>query len=222
MQKFATAAAIVTTLDVPAGRIQLVATDRTDTTVDIQPADPSKSRDVHTAERTEVTYTDGVLNIEIPKTKNTLLGNGLGSIQVTVHLPADSRVEARAAATAIRTTGRLGDLTFHGAYGEIVVDEAADLTLTATDGDVQVGRLTGSADITAARGDIRITEATGGTLTLTTQKGDITLGAATGVSATLDAGTAYGRVTNSLKNDGTPALTIRATTSYGDITARSL
>ncbi|MFD8208716.1 DUF4097 family beta strand repeat-containing protein [Streptomyces sp. NPDC059695] len=222
MQKFATAAAIVTTLTVPAGRIRLIASDRTDTTVDVQPADPSKSRDVNTAEQTEVAYADGVLRIEVPKKKNGVLGNGLGSIEVTVQLPAGSRVEAQAAATELRTTGRLGDLTFQGAYGEIVIDEAADLTLTATDGDVQVGRLTGSADITAARGDIRITEATRGTLALTTQKGDITVGAATGVSATLDAGTAYGRVTNTLKNDGTPALTIRATTSYGDITARTL
>ncbi|UZX22540.1 DUF4097 family beta strand repeat-containing protein [Streptomyces tanashiensis] len=222
MQKFATAAAIVTTLNVPAGRIQLIATDRTDTTVEIRPADASKSRDNKTAEQTEVTYTDGVLNIEVPKPKNTLRGNDLGSIEVTVQLPAGSRIEAQAAATGIRTTGRLGDVTFQGAYGEIVIDEAAHLTLTATDGDVQIGRLTGSADITAARGDIRITEATGGTLALTTQKGDITVGAATGVSATLDAGTAYGRVTNSLKNDGTPALNIRATTAYGDITARSL
>ncbi|MEU6168447.1 DUF4097 family beta strand repeat-containing protein [Streptomyces tanashiensis] len=222
MQKFATTAAIVTTLDVPAGRIRLIATDRTDTTVEIRPADASKSRDAKTAEQTEVTYTDGVLNIEVPKPKNTLRGNDLGSIEVTVQLPAGSRIEAQAAATEIRTTGRLGDVTFQGAYGEIVIDEAANLTLTATDGDVRIGRLTGSADITAARGDIRITEATRGTLALTTQKGDITVGAATDVSATLDAGTAYGRVTNSLKNDGTPALNIRATTAYGDITARSL
>ncbi|WP_426362465.1 DUF4097 family beta strand repeat-containing protein [Streptomyces sp. E-08] len=222
MQKFDTAAAIVTTLAVPAGRIRIVATDRTDTTVDIQPADSSKSRDVNTAQRTDVTYTDGVLRIEVPKTKNNLLGDNLGSIEVTVQLPAGSRVEAQAAATEIRTAGRLGDVTFQGAYGEIVIDEAANLTLTATDGDIEIGRLTGSADITTARGDIRIAEATRGTLALTTQKGDITIAAATGVSATLDAGTAYGRVTNSLKNDGTPALNIRATTSYGDITARSL
>ncbi|WP_328946438.1 DUF4097 domain-containing protein [Streptomyces sp. NBC_00250] len=221
MQKFDTATAIVTTLAVPAGRIRLIAADRADTTVEILPADPSKSRDVKTAEQTEVTYTDGVLRIEVPKPKNNVLGN-TGSIEVTVQLPAGSRVEAQAAATELRSVGRLGDVTFQGAYGEITIEEAANLTLTATDGDVQVGRLTGSAEITAARGDIRITEATRGTLALTTQKGDITVGAATGVSATLDAGTVYGRVTNSLKNDGTPALTIRATTAYGDITARSL
>ncbi|MFE7599762.1 DUF4097 family beta strand repeat-containing protein [Streptomyces sp. NPDC057494] len=222
MQKFDTAAAIVTTLAVPAGRIRIIATDRTDTTVDIQPADSSKSRDVNTAEQTEVTYTEGVLNIEVPKPKNTLLGNNLGSIEVTVQLPAGSRVEAQAAAAELTTTGRLGDVTFEGAYRQIRIDEAASLRLTAADGDIEIGRLTGSADITTARGDIHVAQALAGTVNLTTQKGDITLAAATGVSATLDAGTAYGRVTNSLKNDGIPALSIRATTSYGDITARSL
>ncbi|MGW1056205.1 hypothetical protein [Streptomyces sp. NPDC002521] len=45
---------------------------------------------------------------------------------------------------------------------------------------------------------------------------------AAGVSAALDAGTSHGRVSNALRNDGTAGLEIRATTSNGDITARSL
>lgn len=42
--------------------------------------------------------------------------------------------------------------------------------------------------------------------------------------ASLDAGTAYGRIENALKNtDGAAAaLNIRATTAHGDIVARSL
>ncbi|MGW8356879.1 DUF4097 family beta strand repeat-containing protein [Streptomyces wedmorensis] len=221
MQNFDTASAIVTVLAVPAGRISLIASDRTDTTVEILPADTSKSRDVKTAERTEVTYADGVLRIEVPKAKNGGLGDA-GSIEVTVQLPAGSRVEAQAAAAELRTVGPLGDIAFEGAYRQIKIDEAANLRLTATDGDVEVGRIAGSAEITTARGDIRIAEAVSGTVTLTTQKGDISVAAATGVSATLDAGTAYGRVSNSLKNNGTPGLSIKATTAYGDITARSL
>jgi hypothetical protein len=57
---------------------------------------------------------------------------------------------------------------------------------------------------------------------LRTQSGDISVGAAAGVSAALDAGTGYGRVNNALRNDGATELDIRATTSHGDITARSL
>ncbi|MET7897941.1 DUF4097 family beta strand repeat-containing protein [Streptomyces mirabilis] len=221
MQKFETPAPISAVLDIPAGRIQFIAADRADTTVEVLPANPSKSRDTKTAEQTEVTYTDGILRITTPNPDNRLLGPS-GSLEVTVQLPAGSRIEAKTASAELRVVGRLGDIAFQGAYRQIKIDEAADVRLTATDGDVEVGRLGGSAEISTARGDIRITEATRGTVVLHTQSGDITVGAATGVSATLDAGTAHGRVSNALKNDGTAELDIRATTSRGDITARSL
>ena len=122
----------------------------------------------------------------------------------------------------LRGVGRLGDVAFDGAYRQIKIDEAASVRLTAVDGDVEVGRLNGPAEISTARGDIRITEALRGTVVLRTQSGDITVGAAAGVSAALDAGTGHGRISNALKNDGTAGLDIRATTSHGDITARSL
>jgi hypothetical protein len=49
------------------------------------------------------------------------------------------------------------------------------------------------------------------------------VGAAAGTSATLDAGTTLGRIHNALKNTGGPPdLDINATTTVGDITARSL
>ncbi|MFF3580185.1 DUF4097 family beta strand repeat-containing protein [Streptomyces mirabilis] len=221
MQKFETPAPISAVLDIPAGRIQFIAADRADTTVEVLPADPSKSRDTKAAEQTAVAYADGVLRITTPGPHSQLFGPS-GSLEVTVQLPAGSRIEARAAAAELRGVGRLGDVAFEGAYRQIKIDEAADVRLTATDGDVEVGRLGGSAEISTARGDIRITEAARGTVVLRTQSGDISVGAAAGVSATLDAGTGHGRVSNALKNDGTAELDIRATTSRGDITARSL
>ncbi|MFF7144995.1 MULTISPECIES: DUF4097 family beta strand repeat-containing protein [Streptomyces] len=221
MQKFDTPAPISAVLDIPAGRVQFIAADRADTTVEVLPADPSKSRDTKAAEQTTVAYADGVLRITSSAPGSRSFGPS-GSLEVTVQLPAGSRIEARAAATELRGVGRLGDVAFEGAYRQIKIDEAASVRLTAVDGDVEVGRLGGPADISTARGDIRITEAVRGSVVLRTQSGDIAVAAAAGVSATLDAGTDHGRVSNALKNDGTPALDIRATTSHGDITARSL
>ncbi|MFD0272787.1 DUF4097 family beta strand repeat-containing protein [Kitasatospora sp. NPDC127111] len=221
MQKFDTPAPIAAVLDVPAGRLQFIAADRTDTVVEVLPADPAKGRDVQTAEQTTVSYADGVLRIHTPAPKNQLFGPS-GSVEITVKLPTGSRVEAESASSELRGVGRLGDVVFDGAYRRIKIDEAAGVRLTATDGDVEIGRLGGPAEISTQRGDIRIAEAVRGTVRLSTQSGDITVGAAAGVSATLDAGTAYGRVTNALRNDGTAALDIHATTSRGDITARSL
>jgi hypothetical protein len=221
MQTFATPAPISAVLTLPAGRIRLVAADRTDTTVEVRPADPAKNRDVKTAEQTTVGYADGVLRIHTPEPKNQYLGSS-GSVEVTVELPAGSHVEAKTAASELQGVGRLGDVTFEGAYRRIQLDQAASVHLTATDGDVEVGRLDGPARITTARGDIRIAEAARGTVELTTQSGTITIGAAAGVSASLDAGTSYGRIDNTLKNNGTAELRIQATTSHGDIAAHSL
>ncbi|WP_030762727.1 MULTISPECIES: DUF4097 family beta strand repeat-containing protein [unclassified Streptomyces] len=222
MQKFATTTPIAAVLDIPAGLIRFIAADRADTTVEILPADPSDGRDVKAAEQTTVAYQDGVLRITASPAKNKILGHP-GSVAITVQLPADSRVEAKTAATEFHGTGRLGEVTVESAQATIQLEETAGAHLTLQAGDISVGRLTGPARISTHKGDLHIAEAVHGSVELTTQAGDITVGAARGVSATLDAGTAHGRVHNTLANtDGSAAsLNIRATTSYGDITARS-
>ncbi|MEI5033728.1 DUF4097 family beta strand repeat-containing protein [Streptomyces sp. S1A(2023)] len=221
MQKFDTTAPVTAVLDIPAGRVQFIAADRIDATVEVRPADASRSRDVKAADRIEVAYGDGVLRIAVPAAGNRILGDS-GSVEVTVQLPAGSHVEARSGAAELRGVGRLGDVAFDGAYRRIKIDEAASLRLTAIEGDVEIGRLGGPSEISTTRGDIRIAEATRGAVVLRTRSGDISVTAAAGVSAALDAGTDHGRVSNALKNDGTAELDIRATTSHGDITARSL
>ncbi|MFD4321983.1 DUF4097 family beta strand repeat-containing protein [Streptomyces sp. NPDC058548] len=223
MQKFATTAAITTVLDIPAGRIQLIAADRADATVEIRPANAAKSADVKAAEEITVEFTDGVLRIAAAPAKNKILGDS-GSVEVTVQLPAGSRVEAKTAAAELRGVGRLGDVTVEGAQGTVKLDETAGGRIGLLAGDITVGRLGGPAEISTQQGDLRVDEATRGTVVLRTESGAIAIGAARGVSATLSAGTAYGRVHNALANtDGAAAgLNIHATTSYGDITARSL
>ncbi|MFI8826855.1 DUF4097 family beta strand repeat-containing protein [Streptomyces sp. NPDC053431] len=223
MQKFETPAPIATVLDLPAGLIEFVAADRADTTVEVLPADASKGRDVKAAERVEVRYADGELRIEVPGWERQVLGNS-GSVRVTVGLPAGSRIEAKAASAELRGEGRLGDVEFEAAHATVVLDETGAARLTVQAGDITVGRLGGPAEIGTQAGDLRVTEAVGGDVTLRTAKGDIEVGAARGVSATLDAGTSYGRIRNDLRNsEGAGAgLRISATTAYGDITARSL
>ncbi|MEV6243989.1 DUF4097 family beta strand repeat-containing protein [Lentzea sp. NPDC051838] len=197
MTNFETTAPITTVLDIPAGLVQLIASDRSDTAVDVRPVNASSSRDVKAAEQTQVSFTDGVLRI---KGAAGTLGPS-GSVEVTVQLPTGSRVEAKAASVEFRGVGKLGDIAFEAAQSDIKIDEAGAVRVTTQAGDVFVGRLNGSAEIS-------------------TQKGDITV--ATSLSASLDAGTSYGRITNSLKNNGTTDVAIRATTAYGDITATSL
>ncbi|MFD8850279.1 hypothetical protein ACFV1Q_16675, partial [Streptomyces sp. NPDC059604] len=97
MQTFDITAPVLAVLDVPSGRIQVIAADRADATVEVRPANASKGRDVKAAERTLAEYADGVLRIEAPADGGRYTGPR-GSVEVTLRLPAGSRVEAKAAA----------------------------------------------------------------------------------------------------------------------------
>ena len=222
MPTFNTPEPISAVLDIPAGRIQFIAADRADTAVEILPADPSKGRDVTVAEEAKVAYGDGVLRIEV-SAKNQYFGPS-GAVAVTVQLPAGSAVEVNAASAELRAVGRLGDVAIESDHGSIDLEDVAGARITTAAGDVSVGRLNGPAEIRTSKGDIRIAEAVRGAVVLRTDAGEIEVGAAAGVSATLDAGTLSGRIENALNNtEGAAApLTIRATTSVGDIVARSL
>jgi hypothetical protein len=221
MQTFATPDPITAILAIPAGRIQVAAAHRADTTVEIRPADPAKGRDVKLAAQTTAAYSDGTLQITTPA-GHKILGSS-GAVEVIVQLPAGSRVQASAASARFTTEGPLGDVTFDSSQATINVAQATTARLTTVDGHITAGRLGGDTQIRTVTGDIAVSEATRGTVVLRTQTGTITAGAAAGVCAALDAGTTLGRIRNSLHNTGgAPALTIHATTTIGDITARSL
>jgi hypothetical protein len=220
MQTFATTAPVSAVVDVPAGRLTFIAADRADTTVEVRPADASKSRDVKAAEQTTVDYVDGVLRVTAPDGHRAF--GPSGSVEVTVQLPAGSGVEVKAASAPLRGVGRLGDVVVDTAHGDVKLDEAASARLATQAGDLTVGRLTGPAELSTAKGDLRVEEAVQGTLVLRTQAGDVTVGVASGVTASLDAGTTLGRIHDAITNTGGEvAVQIRATTTLGDVSAHS-
>ncbi|MFJ4090598.1 DUF4097 family beta strand repeat-containing protein [Kitasatospora sp. NPDC089913] len=226
MLKFATPAPLTAAVDVPAASVRFVAAERADTTVEVLPADASRSHDVKAAAQVRVSCGDGVLRISAGPARSRALGSA-GKVAVTVRLPAGSRVQVTAALGELRGVGRLGEVTFEGAHGLVELDEAAGAHLTVQSGDIRLGRLTGPARISTRRGDLTVTEATGGALDLRTGHGDITVGAARGTSATLTAATGRGRVHDGLTRTGVtgPAATglaVTATTAHGDIAVRTL
>ncbi|MGF0118597.1 DUF4097 family beta strand repeat-containing protein [Promicromonospora sp. Marseille-Q5078] len=221
MQTFDTPTTVTAVVDIPAGHVTFIAADRSDTTVDVRPLNASKGRDVKAAEQTTVAFADGVLRVTGEVTNQAF--GGSGSVEVTVQLPAGSRVETKAASAQLRGVGRLGDVVVESAHGDVKLDEAASARLATQAGDITVGRLTGPGQLRTAKGNLTVDEATRGALVLDTQLGDVTVGAAAGVTASLDAGTTLGRVRNALTSTGGDvALEIRATTALGDIAAHSL
>ena len=152
MQTFATPAPITAILAIPAGRIQVTATDQDHTTVQIRPADPGKSRDVKLAGQVAAGYSDGTLRITAPP-RHRILGS-TGAVEVEIQLPAGSGVHATAASAQLTAEGPLGDLTFDSSQATVTVDEAATARLSTVDGDIIVGRMGGDAEIRTVKGDI--------------------------------------------------------------------
>jgi len=66
MQTFTSPAPVSAVLDIPAGSVRFIASDRADAPVEVLPADASHGRDVKAAEQTEVRYADGTLRIGSP------------------------------------------------------------------------------------------------------------------------------------------------------------
>ena len=169
-------------LDIPAGRIQIIAADRADTTVEVRPANPAKSRDTKTADQTTVADARGVLKITASAPSNQLFGPS-GSLEVTVQWrpPAGpSKPRPPAPSSAASGASATSPSKARTARSRSTRPRAsASLRSTATS---RSAVLNGPAEISTARGDIRITEAARGTVVLRTQSGDITVGAAAGVS----------------------------------------
>src|SRR4051794_12658530 len=141
MQKFDTAGPVSVVLDIPAGRIQLIASDRADTTVRVLPSKESKKRDVKAAQQTEVSYSEGVLRI-VTADASRILGSS-GSLAVTVELPAGSRIEGKSGAAELSSSGRLGDVVFDGGYRQVELEEVASADLKVHTGEVRIARLAG-------------------------------------------------------------------------------
>ena len=87
MPTFHTPEPISVTVELGVGNLRIVASDRTDTMVEVRPSDAAKKADVTAAEQTRVEYAGGRLLIKAPKSWRQLTWRGGGeSIDVQVEL----------------------------------------------------------------------------------------------------------------------------------------
>lgn len=226
MPIFTTPEPITAAIETVAGHLWINASDRTDTAVEVRPTDESQDADVQAAGQTVVEYADGRLSVTVPRSTIRSLFGRPPSIDITVDLPTGSRVEARTSA-GIRSTGRIGDSTFHSAAGSIRLAQTGRLKLRTAAGDVSVARSTGSAEVATSSGKVWLGEVDG-RVTVKSSNGDITLGETTGdlrlttangdiiverALAPLVAKTAYGNVRVGEVVRGSVALQ----TGFGDV-----
>jgi hypothetical protein len=179
MPTFDTPRPISVTIDLAVGDVRITAGDRGDTIVEVHPSDASNAEDVKAAELTSVQFESERLHVKAPRLRSWLSRSGGGSVEVTVELPAGSNVHGTGGLADFRCDGRLGDCQIKTGLGRIQLDEAATLSLKSGTGDIGVDHATGSAEVTAASGDVRLSELDGSAV-VKSSNGDTWIGVARG------------------------------------------
>ncbi|TWP47984.1 DUF4097 family beta strand repeat protein [Lentzea tibetensis] len=178
MPVFDTPEPISVTIDLYAGYVQLIASDRTDTVVEVRPANASDESDVEAAAATRVDCTDGVLTVRGPK-RTFDFSKKSKTVDVVVELPAGSQAHVDVTAGGIRGTGLLGECRVKTSMGRIHLDRTGALRADTSAGDITVGETGGDTEIHTGTGQIRLGDI-GGAAVVKNSNGHTELGAVAG------------------------------------------
>jgi DUF4097 and DUF4098 domain-containing protein YvlB len=154
MPKFDTPQPITATVEISAGSVRLVATDRDDTVVDVRPRDESRSQDIKAAEQVRVDFNNGTLLVS---SQRGFSFPRRGAVVVDIALPSGSRLDASAASAKITADGQYGDCKFASASGDVTVGSVfGHLQADTASGGIAVGDINGSALLSTASGGVAI------------------------------------------------------------------
>jgi DUF4097 and DUF4098 domain-containing protein YvlB len=236
---FQTPQPITARIEAGAGSIRLIASDRTDTVVEVRPRDASRQADLRSAEQACVSYANGKL--EVAPAKFGFLGYRMGAVDIVIELPSHSRVQAAVASADVHADGEYADFRFASASGNLEVQSIIGRLKVATaSGGVDVGELDGELKFQAASGSlalvwlrgnmksqtasgsVNIGTAVSGAVVAHTGSGDLEVGIPEGTAAQLDIMTGPGVVTNRLQPSDGPerddeTLVVRVLTGSGDV-----
>ena len=176
MPAFATPEPISVTIELGMGDARIIASDRTDTIIEVRPRDDSKASDIRAAEQTRVEYSSGMLLVKT--TQRSFFGRG-SPVDVTIELPAGSHVQGDSGMGEFSCEGHLGECRFKTGMGNIRLDQTGALHLKTGMGNIAVDRASGDADVTTGSGDVRIGHI-GGAAVIKNSNGDTVVGEVTG------------------------------------------
>jgi hypothetical protein len=204
---FDTPQPITATVEISAGSVRLVATDRDDTVVEVRPGDETRSHDVRAAQQVRVDFKNGTLTVS---SQRGFSFPRRGAVVVDVALPSGSRIQASAASANIAADGEYGDCKLASASGDLAVGSVAgNLKADTASGGISVHAVQGSASVSTASGaaaigdldgDVKFRAASGsltvrrlqGNLNAQTASGDVAV--ATAVNGGVSAQTSSGQV----------------------------
>ncbi|MGH3502941.1 MAG: DUF4097 family beta strand repeat-containing protein [Nocardioidaceae bacterium] len=227
MPTFETPTPITAVVEMAAGSLRVVASDRSDTVVEVRPHNDASDADVQAAAQTRIDHAADRLTVKGPKSWVRSLFSIGPVIDVDIQLPEGSGLDV-SSWTDVTCDGALGDVEVRTAMGDVRLQATGELRAKTSMGDITVGRAAGRADVDTSAGAVRIGEVDGptvaksssGNLTLGEVTGELRLNAAHGDIAveralsSVNAKTAAG----SVRVDAVVGGRVELATSYGDVT----
>jgi Putative adhesin len=220
MPAFETPQPITVTVDVFIGHVEIVASDRTDTVVEVRPSDAAKKSDVRAAQDTEVVFASGDLTVKGPTGWKMYAPPNAWrnpSIDVTIEVPTGSRLHGTAQWCRFLVTGELGQCELKTSVGELQLEKAGPLELR-TAGNITVDQVVTRANITTSTGTVSIREINGSAVVKNTN-GDSTIRE---VAGDLQVNAANGNITVERPGGSVTAKTANGNIRIGDASRGTL
>ena len=171
MRTYNTPEPISVVIELGVADVQITATDRRDTMVDVRPTNPANKADVAAAEQTTIDFVDGRIFVTAPKGwLHWVPRSGRGSIDVRIDVPTESNVEGSVGVGALRCVGRIGECRGKAGVGDVLIEECTTVTIAVGAGAVEVGYAHGDVEVKTT-GAVRLGTIEGGAV-IKTSNGD--------------------------------------------------
>ena len=207
MPNFHTPQPITAVVEIAAGSIRLVASDRDDTVAEVRPRDESRPHDVKAAQQARIDFSNGTL---VVTSRRGFSFPRRGAVIVDIALTAGSRLQVAVASAQVRADGRYSDCKLASASG--------DLSVESVTGNIQADTASGAVSVDSVKGAAVIATASGDT-TIGDLDGDVKFRAASGsltvrrLHGNVNAQTASGDITVSTAVNGD----VSVQTSSGEV-----
>lgn len=177
MQSFETPAPVRLRVDIPKGRIRIVAEETGATRVELLAANGDATARALIADA-EISCVGDEVSVRVRRPGPRLFGFG-GSIHAEIHVPLDSAVRLSTGSGRIETVGRLGEVNASSGSGAVRLDACAEAHARTGSGDIVIASTIGSADAKTGSGRVSVGKV-GANARITTGSGSAELAGAAG------------------------------------------